>query len=235
MTPATTRPADAERDDGAPHAHTSVAAVEAAHADAGTAGGALLAARALRVGRDRPLGAALNFDIRDGTLLLVRGDNGAGKTTLLHTLAGTLPPQAGSLHFSPGLRRVHLPQHAARLAPGPFSVADLIALASVSPHAHPWIPAQLRCRLDQLSGGQRQRLVLAIACAQPCDLLLLDEPTQSLDAASRADFYAALASGQATPGTHTFITAGALVLVSHDAEAASLLDRPGVQLLDLGR
>lgn len=195
----------------------------------------MLRARALRVGHREALGPPIDIEIKPGTIILVRGENGAGKTTLIQTLAGALQPVDGQLEFAAGLSLVHLPQHAARLLPGPFSVGNLLALAQLRGEVHPWIPSDHRERLDRLSGGQRQRLVLAIACVQRCDLLLLDEPSQSLDAASRSTFFAELAGLGQLPSPAGFARARAIVVVSHDVEADRLLSRPSTTVVEVTR
>lgn len=178
----------------------------------------LLRAEGLLVGHHHPVAQALDFQVHAGGVVLIRGDNGTGKSTLLRTLHGEAAPLGGQLKRQSGLRIVHLPQHAGRLPSGPCSVNDLLTLAGLRHCHHPWLPAQRNTRVDCLSGGERQRLVLAMALSQPCDLLLLDEPTQYLDASTRRSFHAALSS------LSDFMQARSLLLVSHDDEPLS----PGV-------
>ncbi|MDG3063654.1 ATP-binding cassette domain-containing protein [Thauera mechernichensis] len=173
---------------------------------------ALLQARGLQAGLAAPLFAPLDLALQAGSVTLVSGDNGVGKSSLMRTLAGEQAPFAGTVQRAHALRVCHFSQHAAQLPAGPFSVADLLALAGMPGLAHAWVPDDRGQRVDRLSGGQRQRLLLAMALATPCDLLLLDEPTQYLDAASRHVFVAWLTTASARAG------GPAIVVVTHDAE-----------------
>jgi len=170
----------------------------------------LVSAKGLQVGTADPLFEALELDIRPGDVVLINGENGAGKSSLLRTLAGEQPPLGGELRVAPGVRFLHLPQHAGRALPGPFSVADMLRLAGLETTSHPWIPADKGQRFDCLSAGQRQRLVLAMAQLTPCSVLLLDEPTQFLDANTRSMFQVWVDAPWES------CRAQALVIVSHD-------------------
>jgi iron complex transport system ATP-binding protein len=137
----------------------------------------------------------------------VIGRNGAGKTTLLRAVAG-LVPYVGSISVDGRQIREMAPRERARviaLVPqNPLLPADMTvreyALLGRTPHLgflgrpgrHDDAAAQQALdsldlgalagrRLDALSGGEQQRVVLARALAQQAPILLLDEPTTSLD------------------------------------------------------
>ena len=154
---------------------------------------ALLAARgvAKRYG-SRPALEPTDFAVRPGEVVAVVGPNGAGKSTLLAILAGALEPSAGNVETTTKVG--WMPQRPAQY--GRLSARQNLTLfARLEHEAHPEAAAgDLLARLEipdderpssQLSVGNRQRLNLAIALLGSPRVLLLDEPTASLDAATR--------------------------------------------------
>ncbi|SDY21011.1 ATP-binding cassette domain-containing protein [Halobellus clavatus] len=150
----------------------------------------------------------INATIEPGTFVGLVGPNGAGKTTLLRTLNGTQAPEAGTVDVA-GERIPALDSKAASrlVATVPqdtavafeFDVRQVVEMGR-NPHRSRfsgWSDADeaaVERALDRtdteqfvdrsvstLSGGERQRVVLARALAQETPLLLLDEPTASLD------------------------------------------------------
>jgi iron complex transport system ATP-binding protein len=152
----------------------------------------------------------VSFDVPRGAVVGIIGPNGAGKTTLLRLLSGTRRPSAGQVLLG-GTPLQHLSRRAVaqRIAVVPqetHSSFEYTVLEMVLMGRHPHLglfelegPADfaiardgLRAtgtsaledrRFSTLSGGEKQRVVIAAALAQSSEILLLDEPTASLDLA----------------------------------------------------
>ncbi len=134
----------------------------------------------------------LTLSIAAGESVALLGANGSGKSTLLRLLHGLLRPTAGRCLADPGLRQAMLFQRPFMLR---STAQNNVALA-LWLHGTPWRTARgqalqalarvgLQPQASQpartLSGGQQQRLALARAWALAPEVLLLDEPTASLD------------------------------------------------------
>lgn len=175
------------------------------------AGRTVLSLRALRPRHGRLREADL--EVRGPERLALVGRNGAGKTTLMRTLAGQLEPLAGEAEVSVPLR--FLPQRLDVLDEELSVAANVVRVApGVTDNQ---IRSQLArflfkgARAEQpagtLSGGERLRAALAamLLAAPPPQLLMLDEPTNNLDAGGVRQLTSALASYE-----------GALLVAAHD-------------------
>jgi len=156
----------------------------------------------------RVIGTGVNLSLATGEVLALLGANGAGKTTLFKTILGLLPVQAGQvlLDGKPlsawsrkdrAKRVAYVPQAHAALFP--FTVLDVVLMgrtAHLPPFATPGRRdrdiarevlaglgmAHLETRpYTELSGGERQIVLIARALAQQPEILVMDEPTASLD------------------------------------------------------
>lgn len=137
---------------------------------------------------------AVSFELASGELVGIVGPNGAGKTTLLSILAGVLSPDEGELTLS-GRDAGWVPQQPALYSK--LSVAEnlrLFARLEKLPDPEAAVrrmlaQAGLADRADEevgrLSGGNQQRVNIAIGLLSEPSLLLLDEPSASLDPRQR--------------------------------------------------
>ena len=159
----------------------------------------------------RPVIDDFSETIRRGDLLGITGPNGVGKTTLLRAVAGTHRPAQGEILRHPATGcPAYVPQHSPVMRSFPLTAAEYLAIHH--PGRRLWfggIPRKLIhgvCgKLDcldighlahrligTLSGGELQRVRIAAALLDEPSVLLLDEPSSHLDAASSADLKALL-------------------------------------------
>ena len=155
----------------------------------------------------------VSLRIKAGERVALVGANGSGKSTLLRTLHGLVPPTQGQVQQAPGVRQAMLFQrpHLLRLsalnnvALGlwldrsrglSWAAAKVLALQALQRVGLQSVPRQ---NGRQLSGGQQQRLALARAWARQPDVLLLDEPTASLDPHAKREVEALMAEFACAP------------------------------------
>jgi ABC-type multidrug transport system ATPase subunit len=144
---------------------------------------------------------SVSFTVDDGEKIAVIGPNGAGKTTLLQILAGALKPTAGSVDVDGHVGWV--PQHPALYSK--LSVAEnlrLFARLEKVPDVERTVGRMLEQtaladrsgdEVGLLSGGNRQRVNIAIGLLGNPQVLLLDEPSASLDPRQRERLWGFLA------------------------------------------
>jgi putative ABC transport system ATP-binding protein len=182
----------------------------------------------------------VDFDLRDGELLVLLGASGSGKSTLLNILGGLDTPTSGSVNFRDHdlaradadaltrYRREHvgfvfqfynlIPSLTARenvalvtdIAERPMDPEEALALVGLGE------------RLDhfpaQLSGGEQQRVAIARAIAKRPDVLLCDEPTGALDAETGRLVLSVIDRVNRELGTTT-------ALITHNAPIAAMAHR----------
>lgn len=144
-----------------------------------------------------------------GEIYAVIGGNGSGKSTLLKVICGMLKPASGKVKLRRGLRLAYLPQN-----PCMLFTQDTVGQEAPAEYLGRFGLTELSGRdpLD-LSGGERQRLALAKLLSESPELLLLDEPTKGMDAASKQEL-SRLLRDIAADGC-------AVLLVTHDTELAA--------------
>src|SRR5512136_358611 len=171
----------------------------------------------------------LDFLVRRGERWCVLGANGSGKTTLLRMIAGDTRPDAGTVTVGASVRMAYFAQHAMELlvpaetvwdtlqrAFPRASVGSLRTLAGCFGFSGEEI--EKSCRV--LSGGEKARLVLARMLYDPPNFLVLDEPTNHRDVATKEMLVLALA-----------VFDGTMIFVSHDRRFLAALSN---RVLELG-
>jgi energy-coupling factor transporter ATP-binding protein EcfA2 len=186
-----------------------------------SAGEVLVAARGVAVGHGgTPVVGGIDLELRAGEIVALLGRNGAGKTTLLRALADLAAPQAGRIERHG--RVALLPQDPSSLLFSPTVRAEVVEtcrlLGQDRSGVDRWLDrlgiADLAERHPRsLSTGERQRVAVAAVAVGGAPVLLLDEPTRGIDAASRAALESA-AVEHAAEG-------GAVVIATHDVELAA--------------
>ena len=198
-----------------------------------------------------PVLEGIDLSIAAGRITCLVGPNGAGKTTLLRLVAGLLAPARGSvrvLEVDPAREpRRRLARRLSYLPQGyrlvfPYRVGEVVLMGR---YAHSPFgleseedvaaarEAMARCdvlpladrRFDALSGGEQRRVLLAQAFCQGAELILLDEPTASLDPAHALALFAALAAERDRRGATSLVVTHDLNLAARAADRLVLLHR----------
>jgi len=178
----------------------------------------------------------VSLDIHSGDFIAMIGPNGGGKTTLLKLMLGLLKPDQGSIKILGGSSDKashhigYVPQDVHINRSFPITAIEVVLMGKLRPDKR-WglsfaqdrrealgalermeIADCANIKIDALSGGQRQRVFIARALVAQPKILLLDEPTASIDARGQAEFYRLLKE------LNKDIT---ILVVSHDLVAIS--------------
>ena len=164
-----------------------------------------------------PVFRDLNLSIMRGDKLGLIGPNGAGKTTLIQVLLGKIKPDSGTVRLGTNMEVAYFDQHREELDPNKSvreSVAEGSDQVTINGHTRHvmgylkdflFAPERANSPVRVLSGGERNRLLLARLFTRPSNVLVMDEPTNDLDAETLELLEDRLME---YPGT--------LILVSHD-------------------
>ena len=196
----------------------------------------------------------IQFAVNPGEFIALIGANGTGKSTLLRLLLGELPPQQGSIKlfgedirsFRNWWRLGYLPQDSVALAAGfPANVLEVVAMSlyrKIGLFRLPGKKARQRALealekvgmqdyatrlISELSGGQIQRVMLARALAAGSELLLLDEPSNGMDADAVGQLYELLVE-LSRQGPAILMVTHDLVRAGHYVDRTLCLDRDSV-------
>jgi ATP-binding cassette subfamily F protein uup len=143
---------------------------------------------------DQKIIDSFSTTILRGDRVGIIGPNGSGKTTLLKVLLGELPISGGKIKLGTGIAIAYFDQLRAQfdesksLKDNVAGGNDTIFINGVPQHIVGYLqkflfqPAQILAPISSLSGGERNRLLLAKLFATPSNVLVLDEPTNDLDA-----------------------------------------------------
>jgi putative ABC transport system ATP-binding protein len=182
----------------------------------------------------------VDFDLRRGEIVVLLGPSGSGKSTLLNILGGLDAQTSGSLAYCgedfsrpteealtqhrrhhigfvfqfynliPSLTAYENVAIVADIAPAPMSPDDALSLVGLAKRKHHFP--------SQLSGGEQQRVAIARAVVKRPEVLLCDEPTGALDAATGRLVLAVLERVNHDLGT-------SIALVTHNAPIGQMADR----------
>jgi energy-coupling factor transport system ATP-binding protein len=197
------------------------------------AGDTLVAARSVRVVLGgHPAVRNVDLDLHAGDVIALFGRNGAGKTTLLRALADLVAPSNGTVDRR--VRVAYVPQNPNTMLFSATVRRELEETQRLLGRADPaavehWLDALHLTGLAEahprsLSGGERQRVAVAAVAVGGAPVLLLDEPTRGMDAASRVALEHAVRVHAAG--------GGAVVLATHDVELAARIATHAVVLGD---
>ena len=179
----------------------------------------------------------VSFDVKEGEFLGIMGPNGGGKSTLLKSILGLIPVSQGKIEiFGKPVGKGHVsigyvPQFASFDKKFPISVMEAVLTGRLSTSIKPFFHYSKQDRqiamekleqvgmkdlagrqIGELSGGEFQKMLIARALTLEPKILILDEPTASVDASSRAQIYELLEK------INKEVT---VLLVTHDLLAAS--------------
>jgi zinc transport system ATP-binding protein len=203
--------------------------------EARTAAEPVVAVRSLAVAYGgRPVLTGVDLTVERGEVVAILGANGSGKSTLIRAILGLAPVLAGTVALfgtdgrrarSHGHRIGYVPQRLGAGSGVPATVGEVVASGRLARRGPRPASAEDRAAVtaaiaavgladrtgdpvSELSGGQQQRTLIARALAAEPELLVLDEPTAGVDAASQEAFAEALRGFVAEGGT--------VVLVAHE-------------------
>ena len=188
--------------------------------------------------------SGLNLEINEGDFICVVGANGAGKTTFIRGLLGLNRPMAGMIKYKDLEQKYigYMPQETAIDENFPASVMEIVLSGTLNRRVFSVLYDKTAKKIAlknlrllkieklkdksfaDLSGGQRQKVLLARALSATQKLLILDEPSNNLDAKSKRDLYELIKkiNGDGV----------AVIMVTHDLDHGNLIGNKILSLRD---
>ncbi|MBQ1279485.1 MAG: ATP-binding cassette domain-containing protein [Clostridia bacterium] len=184
--------------------------------------------------RNNKVFSDVSFSVFKGDYLCITGENGSGKTTLMRLLLGLPIKYTGEIRYE-GLKRNKigwLPQHNESAWDFPANVREVVlsglggkrffGLGYTKSQIERALKNMQLCGVSEwsqrsfreLSGGQKQRVLLCRALCAADSVLLLDEPTASLDGETKEEMYTVIKELNKS--------GVAIIMITHDIERASL-------------
>ena len=189
----------------------------------------------------------VNLTVRQKDFMAIIGPNGGGKTTLLKLMLGLLAPVKGTVRVdgkspqeaSPCIGYVPQDVHTNRSFP--ITAIDVVLMGKLDPKKRlsrrsaanrrdalaalerMEMAAHADKKIGMLSGGQRQRVFIARALLSRPKLLLLDEPTASIDTKGQADFYRLL--GELNKDITVLVVSHDLLVISRHVKSVACVNK----------
>ena len=187
--------------------------------------------------------SSLGLDVGEGQFWGILGQNGGGKSTLLKTILGLLPPVAGRITSHDGIVFGYVPQNEKFDSIFPISVEETVSMGRYSR-----VQAGVRlggadmeqviASMDKvgighlkdrtfrsLSGGEKQRALLARAIAGEPDVLVLDEPTASVDVRGEAQIMELVQKIRSDDGLTVLMVSHFINTITSYADMIILIDK----------
>ncbi len=161
----------------------------------------------------------INFELCEKEFFAITGPNGGGKSTLIKLILGILKPNSGEIILNYEIKNPleigYVPQNTNINLDFPISVLDIVLMGNGAKHNSSkkffnigYSQLEISCaksslqkvgmqdflhsKISELSGGQRQRVMIARAISSHPKLLILDEPTSSIDVKGQKEIYSLL-------------------------------------------
>lgn len=185
----------------------------------------------------------ISMRITRGDLIGFVGPNGGGKTTLVKTLLGLIPPVRGSLAYTDGITFGYVPQNSSFDSIFPLSVQEVIRMGTYARVPFTRSPAAedmqkvheaadrlgIKHLIDRpfrsLSGGEKQRALIARAIVSEPDLMVLDEPTASVDLKGESEIMSLISEMKTSKQFTIIIVSHYIASLVHHAEKITMIDK----------
>lgn len=192
---------------------------------------------------NRGILGAVSFSVEEGQFWGILGQNGGGKSTLLKTILGLIPPVSGKIESKPGIVLGYVPQNEKFDPIFPVSVTEVVSMGRYSrvsagktfgkEDAEHVMTAMDKVGMihlkdrtfRSLSGGEKQKALLARAIAGEPDVLVLDEPTASVDVRGEAQIMELVQDIRLQDGLTVLMVSHFLNTVTTYADMFMLIDK----------